>query len=105
MPAEDDRVFEMRRETAPVWPSLLFAYIKEGRTGMRDKAKSLTDALFSLEEPWRGRFLDLVANLATSWTWDSQLPTRKEVASWLIADLELYREVKLLLDAWERPKK
>jgi hypothetical protein len=105
MSVKDDRIFEIQRGTAPAWPSLLIAFIKEGRTGMRDKAKALTDALFSLEEPWRGRFLNLVANLATSWAWDGQPPTRKQVTNWLGTDLELYREMKLLLDAWHRPKK
>ena len=95
----------MQRDTTPAWPSLLLASIKEGWTAMGGKAKSLTDALFSLEEPWRGRFLDLVANLATSWAWDGQDPTRKEVASWLSGDLDLYREVKQLLDAWQRPRR
>jgi hypothetical protein len=77
---------------------------------MRSRATSLTQtdvlirALFSLEEPWRSRFLDLVANLATNSTWDGRPPTREEVTAWLSADLDLYREVKLLLDAWLRPK-
>ena len=105
MPAKDDRTFEIRRGLAPAWPSLRLASIKEEQTGMRNKAKSLTNALFSLEEPWQGRFLDLVANQATSWTWDGQRPTQREVADWLSADLELYREIKLLLEAWQRPKK
>ena len=105
MPVKNDRTFEMQREITPGWPSLLLAFVKEGWTGMGGKAKSLTEALFSLEEPWRGRFLDLVANLATSWTWDGQRPTRKEVTTWLSADLELYREIKQLLEAWQRPRK
>ena len=77
---------------------------------MSGRATSLTQtdvlirALFSLEEPWRSRFLDLVANLATNSTWDGRPPTREEVTAWLSADLDLYREVKLLLDAWLRPK-
>ena len=103
MSVKNDGTFKMRQEVAPAWPSLLLAAIKEGWTGMGGKAKSLTDALFSLEEPWQGRFLELVANLATSGDWDGQRPTQKEVAAWLSADLELYREVKLLLHAWQRP--
>jgi hypothetical protein len=77
---------------------------------MSSRATSLTQAdeliriLFSLEEPWQSRFLDLVANLATNSTWDGQPPTREEVMAWLSADLDLYREVRLLLEAWLRPK-
>lgn len=67
--------------------------------------QSLATSLFSLKEPWRGRFLDLVANLATNWTWGSQRPTQEDVAVWLGADLGLYRDIKLLLDVWRRPKR
>jgi len=104
MPVKNDGTFEIQQEITPAWPSLLLAFIREEWTGMGGKAKSLTDTLFSLEEPWRGRFLDLVANLATSWAWDGQRPTRKEMAAWLSADLELYREVKQLLETWQRPR-
>nr|HID12944.1 hypothetical protein [Anaerolineae bacterium] len=70
-----------------------------------ERVMSLTEALFSLEEPWRGRFLTLVANRATSGTWNSRQPTREEVAAWLEADLDLCREVTLLLNAWQRPRR
>lgn len=70
---------------------------------MGGKAKSLTDALFSLEEPWQERFLELVAHRATDRAWDGRRPTRAEVVAWLTADLDLYREVKTLLDTWHRP--
>jgi hypothetical protein len=93
--------FKTQWAIAPAWPSLVVAL--KGRGGMRGKAKSLTNALFSLDEPWQGRFLNLVADLATNSAWDGRRPTRKEVMAWLGADLELYREVKLLLDAWQRP--
>ncbi len=64
---------------------------------------SLTEALFSLKEPWRGRFLDLVANLATKQTWGQRLPTQDEVAVWLGANPGLYQDMRYMLDAWQRP--
>ncbi len=70
------------------------------RSGTRE---SLTEALFSLKEPWRGRFLELVANLATNWAWGEQRPTQEETAAWLGANPDLYHDVRYMLDAWRRP--
>ncbi|MFQ6099925.1 MAG: hypothetical protein ACE5OS_01645 [Anaerolineae bacterium] len=66
-----------------------------------ERAKSLTDTLFSLEEPWRSRFLNLVANQATGWAWDGQPPTPDEVTTWL-GDWGLYQQVTSLLYEWHR---
>lgn len=66
---------------------------------MARTVESLTDALFSLDEPWRSRFLTLVATRATRWAWDEQSPTHDQVAVWL-GDRSLFREVSLLLDTW-----
>ena len=65
--------------------------------------ESLTEALFSLEEPWRDRFLGLVANLATNKAWGEQLLTQDDVATWLGVNPGLYRDIKYMLDAWRRP--
>jgi len=65
------------------------------------RAGSLTETLFSLEEPWRSRFLNLLANYATGWKWNGQSPTQEEVASWL-GDNILHQEVTLMLTAWQR---
>lgn len=70
---------------------------------MRENVESITEAMFALEEPWRGRFLALLANQATGGAWNGQRPERKEVMTWLRDDLDLYREVTLLLNAWRRP--
>jgi len=69
------------------------------------RVELLTDALFSLDEPWRGRFLDLVAKQATRWKWDGQQPGREEIAAWLGTNPGLYQEVTLLLNAWQRPER
>jgi hypothetical protein len=66
---------------------------------MQERTEKLTSALFSLEEPWRSRFLHLVANQATGWTWNGRLPTQTEVENWL-GDWELYKHVKSQLSAW-----
>jgi hypothetical protein len=112
MPAKNDAIFRMRREGPPVQPSPLppaaleeaCPELVEGRpveTG--DKIEPLTEALFSLEEPWQSRFLNLVANLARKWSWNGQRPTREEIRGWLNVDPELYQHVKLLVDAWRGP--
>ena len=64
--------------------------------------EGLVDDLYSLSEPWRGRFLQLVAERATGGAWNGRRPTREELATWLGTDLGLYREVLLLLRAWQR---
>ena len=101
MLTEDDGAFGMRQEIAPTWFALLPAAIKEEWI----RAEPLADALFSLDEPWRGRFLFLVANLATNWAWGGRRPTWEEVAAWLGGDLGLCQYVRLLLDAWGRPRR
>jgi hypothetical protein len=67
--------------------------------------ESLAKALFSLKEPWRDRFLDLVVNRATNKAWDRQLPTQGEVTAWLSGNPGLYRDVRYMLDAWQPRKR
>ena len=47
------------------------------------RADSLTGGLFSLADPWQGRFLTFVAQQALGKEWDGNLPTEEEVAGWL----------------------
>jgi hypothetical protein len=63
----------------------------------------LAQLLFSLEEPWQGRFLDVVANMASNKTKTKMLPTQTEVATWLDANPSLRQDVRYLLDAWRKP--
>ncbi len=72
---------------------------------VEERVKALTEALFSLDEPWRGRFLDLVAKQATRWRWDGRQPEREEITAWLGASPGLYQEVTLLLNAWQGPRR
>lgn len=72
------------------------------RLNVQKDVEGLVDDLYSLSEPWRSRFLQLVAERATGRTWNGRRPTREELAIWLGTDLGLYREVLLLLRAWKR---
>ena len=82
----------MQNETIGLWESVMKDHIV-----LTEGTELLTDAL---EEPWRGRFLNLVANQATGRAWDERVPTRKEVATWL-GDGDLHQEIKLLLNVWQ----
>jgi hypothetical protein len=64
------------------------------------RIKVLTEDLFSLDEPWRSRFLELVANEATGWSWEGRSPTREEVAIWL-DEGDLHQKVTQILNAWQ----
>jgi hypothetical protein len=68
-----------------------------------ETADSLADALFSLAEPWRSRFLAFLAERATRWDWDGRPPTRQEVAMWL-GDSALYEVMVLMLHRWSGPE-
>jgi hypothetical protein len=68
---------------------------------MEKEVDSVTEALFCLEEPWRGRFLILLANLATKWAWNGRLPEREDVAGWLRTNRDLRQQVRMLLDTWQ----
>jgi hypothetical protein len=63
-------------------------------------ADVLAENLFSLQEPWRDRFLTLVAKRAVGWSWDGPPPTRDQVRTWL-ANTGLCQAVAMLLDAWQ----
>ena len=69
---------------------------------MVGNVQSLTRALFSLDEPWRCRFLDLVTNMAVSRSKRQQQPTKREVANWLNTNPSLYQDIRYMLNAWRR---
>jgi hypothetical protein len=64
------------------------------------RAEVLAENLFSLADPWRGRFLTFVAERALGQAWDGQLPTKNEVVTWLDRD-NLRRTVASLVSNWE----
>jgi len=63
----------------------------------RYRASALTDGVFALDEPWRGRFLNLIAAYAQAY--DAQTPSRDDVRIWL-RDERLHRQIWLMLRAW-----
>jgi len=69
-----------------------------------DLRESLTEALFSLKEPWRDRFLNFVANEATNKGWRKKLPEQGEVTAWLSGNPGLYQDVRYMLHAWQWPR-
>ena len=71
------------------------------RKAMTMSMDSLTEDLFSLDEPWRGRFLNLVASRATMKTGERRQPTPEEVAAWFEANPFLRRSISLLLYTWQ----
>jgi hypothetical protein len=66
---------------------------------------SLTEALFSLDEPWRGRFLNLVITRARTWVEDRPQPTPEEISACFEADPSLRRRISLLLYLWQGPRR
>jgi hypothetical protein len=69
-----------------------------------DLGESLAEMMFSLEEPWRGRFLELTANMAMNRTRARrpQQPTKKEVVNWLSTNPSLYQDMRYMLNSWHR---
>ena len=67
---------------------------------LREQAESLTETVFSMEEPWRSRFLGVIATQATRQIWNERSPTQEEVAAWL-SNVGLYKTVTHLLNVWQ----
>jgi hypothetical protein len=67
------------------------------------RVEFLVERLFSLQEPWRGRFLELVADQAGGALLRGRTPAPEDVAAWLRADPALHWQVTQMLNAWQRP--
>lgn len=65
---------------------------------------AIVQNLYALDEPWRSRFLTLVAQKANDWHWNGREPDHEEVVSWLLENLTLQREVDHLLRNWTSPR-
>ena len=68
-------------------------------TRLENRAELLVESLFSLQDPWRDRFLVFVAQRALGQAWDGQLPTENEVSGWLGRD-GLRTTIVLMLNRW-----
>ena len=67
-------------------------------------AEDVADEVLALDEPWRGRFLTVIAGLASGGRWEGEEePSRGVLVGWLRADLTLRRQVVQLLTTWKRP--
>jgi hypothetical protein len=60
----------------------------------------LAEELDALEEPWRTRFLVLIAELATGRQWRDQTPSRSTTQTWLMEHVWLQRQISQMLEAW-----
>ena len=68
------------------------------------QAEELAHTILDLDEPWRGRFLSLVASLATGGNWNGvEEPGQETLIRWLRMDLDLRRRMTLMVSAWRRP--
>ena len=62
------------------------------------RAASVAEHVYALSEPWRGRFLDLIARSACDDRAGDQ-PSEEQVLVWL-CDEELNEQIRLMLRSW-----
>jgi hypothetical protein len=60
----------------------------------------LVEDIYALEEPWRTRFLILIAKLATGRQWNDHEPSRSTTEAWLAEHAWLQKQISQMLDAW-----
>jgi hypothetical protein len=60
----------------------------------------LVEELYALEEPWRTRFLILIAKLATGRQWNDHTPSRSATEAWLEEHAWLQKQIAQMLDTW-----
>jgi hypothetical protein len=60
----------------------------------------LIEEIYALEEPWRTRFLVLIAELATGRRWWGQPPSRSTTEAWLTEYAWLQNQVSQMLESW-----
>ena len=60
----------------------------------------LTDELYALDEPWRSRFLTLIASIAAGHGHSGRIPDRRQVTTWLRQDVALQQQVRQMLKTW-----
>lgn len=73
---------------------------------IEESARLLAKNLFLLREPWRDRFLSLIAQWARPNKRSELQPQHwkeEEVVMWLRNDLSLHRSVAILLNEWQQP--
>ncbi len=71
--------------------------IREG-TNPAERAAEVTDGILSLAEPWRTRFVALVARYAGA-VGVAEPPSREDIVAWL-EDEDVYDKIRLMLRTW-----
>ena len=61
---------------------------------------TLTEGILTLDEPWRGRFLALLAQRAHEKGQTGHPQSHEHIAQWL-HDADIYHEFVVLLDEWQ----
>jgi hypothetical protein len=64
------------------------------------RAACVAERVYALDEPWRSRFLQLIASFAHVVQTDGP-PSRADVVNWL-DDEELNEKIRLMLHTWTR---
>ena len=62
-------------------------------------ARSLVADVLSLDEPWRSRFVELMAERRNVVARRDAMPTQDQMVAWLCDD-ELYQEIRTLYRLW-----
>ncbi len=74
------------------------AQSRVGHAQMVQRAATVAGMVFGLAEPWRSRFLELIAQYACEESTPAT-PSEEEVLAWL-CDEELNERVRLMLRSW-----
>ena len=70
-----------------------------GTTADLRRGSLLADRIYELDEPWRTRFVELIAQRVDAHVLGRRLPSREQLILWL-SDLQLARLVELMLRTW-----
>ena len=65
-----------------------------------DNVNTRIEGMLSLDEPWQGRFLTLLAQRADEKGHIGHPPTRESVVQWL-HDVDIRQEFEVLFDEWQ----
>ena len=72
---------------------------------IEDEIAGTVDGILALDEPWRGRFLNVIANLATGGAWNGNgEPAREDLLIWLRTNRALRVQTVQMYSTWRRPE-
>jgi hypothetical protein len=70
-----------------------------GTTADFRRGYQLADRIYALHQPWRARFVVLIAERVGATVWSERLPSRTQLAVWLSSE-QLARLVDRMLRIW-----